>query len=97
MIKISEALNWILRIFLIVVGIILIYQLLRKILGGSWEMETFLITLVIANAGYSFYLGNQISELRGWSQQFEKRLEEKFTALEKRFDTVAADFKPHPH
>jgi len=66
--------TWVLRIFLIVMGVILIYQLLRKIIGGSWELEL-MLALILTNLGYSFYIGNKISEQRGWSTQFEKRFE----------------------
>ncbi|HLC90943.1 MAG TPA: hypothetical protein VJI15_04185 [Candidatus Nanoarchaeia archaeon] len=64
----SEKIQWVLRIFLIVLGVILIYQMLRKIFGGSWEIETIILTLVVTNITHSFY---QI----GWSKQFEKRFE----------------------
>lgn len=63
----QEIVNWVLRIFLIVLGIVIIYQLLRKVLGGSW-MEELILSLVIANLTYSFYQ-------RGWLKQFEKRFE----------------------
>ncbi len=67
--------TWFLRIFLLLLGIILIYQLLRKVLGGSWHEQLFL-GLIIANLGYSFYLGNKLSEQKGWLTQFEKRFEQ---------------------
>lgn len=77
----KEIIQWLLRIFLIVLGLIIIYQLLKKLLGGSWEMQL-LIALAVANLGYSFYLGNKVSEQKGWSAQFEKR-----------FEALAHDFK----
>lgn len=58
---------WALRVFLIVMGIIIIYQLLRKLLGGSWMLEL-ILALVITNLTYSFYQ-------KGWSKQFEKKFE----------------------
>jgi len=82
-IKRQEIINWILRIFLIVIGIIIIYQLLRKILGGSWELQL-ILALIIANLSYSFYAGNKLAEQKGWSKQFEKR-----------FEALAHDFKDH--
>jgi len=67
---------WLLRLFLIVISIILIYQLLRKILGGSWDLETIILTLVVTNLSYSFYLGNKLSILQGSFMQFEKKFED---------------------
>ncbi len=77
--------KWLLRIILLVLGVIAIYQIIKKIVGGSWELEAIILALVIANFGYSFYIGNSLSEQRGWTSQFEKR-----------FDALAADFK-EPH
>ena len=41
----------------------LIYELARKILGGSLGFEEIVIGLLVANLGYSFYLTNSISRL----------------------------------
>jgi len=81
-VKIEQAdiINWILRSFLVIAGIILIYQIIRKLMGGSWDLESIMLTLLAVNIGYSFYLGNQVSQLqgefKGWSRQFEKRFDE---------------------
>ncbi len=61
----------------------IIFQLLRKLLGGSWELEL-LIALAVANLGYSFYLGHRTAEQQGWSRQFEKK-----------FESLGGDFKEH--
>lgn len=71
----TTVVTWLLRIFLLLLGSILIYQLLRKIFGGSWH-EQLLLGLILANLGYSFYLGNKLSEQQGWLTQFEKRFEQ---------------------
>ena len=84
-----------------VLSLILIYQLLRKILGGSWLFESLTLALLIANVGYSFFLGNNISEQKGWSQQFEKRFEafeRRCEGVEKKVDGVEAELrKLHQH
>lgn len=41
----------------------LIYELARKILGGSLGFEEIVMGLLVANLGYSFYLSNSISRL----------------------------------
>ncbi|MEK6950618.1 MAG: hypothetical protein AABX13_02750 [Nanoarchaeota archaeon] len=84
MVNIATAIQWLVRIILIVLGVIIIYQLLLKILGGSWVIETIILAIVIANAGYTFYFANQVAELRGESRQFEKR----FESFERRFEVL---------
>jgi len=44
----------------------LLFEILRKLLGGSLGFEELIVGLLIANLGYSFYLGNIISEHLGW-------------------------------
>ncbi len=98
MVKIAHFLQWVLRIFLIVVGLLAIYQLLRKIFGGSWEIETLILTVVMANLSYTFYIGNKISEQQGWSQQFGERFgafERRFETLERKVGSLETDFREH--
>ena len=44
----------------------LIFELLRKLFGGSLGFEELVIGLLIANLGYSFYINAQLSEHLGW-------------------------------
>lgn len=60
--KIGKILYWIFVIFVVY----LIIEIIRKILGGSWEIEELIITMLAANLGYSFYLGSKLSEHIGW-------------------------------
>jgi len=55
----SKALYWIFVLFLIY----LIFELLRKLLGGSLGFEELVIGLLIANLGYSFYLRESITKI----------------------------------
>ena len=41
----------------------LIFELLRKLLGGSLGFEELVIGLLIANLGYSFYLRESINKV----------------------------------
>ena len=43
-------LNWF-DILLILFGLFIAYQLLRKILGGSWQTESLIIALLVFNLG----------------------------------------------
>ena len=61
-------LNWnkILYWFLVILMIYIIIEILRKIFGGSLSAEEIIIALLVANLGYSFYIGSKISEHLGW-------------------------------
>lgn len=70
MVKISKKINklirqvlyWIFVLFLVY----LIYELVRKLLGGSLGFEEVIIGLLIANLGYSFQLNAKLSGHIGW-------------------------------
>ncbi len=53
---------WLLTVF----TVYLIFEVLRKLLGGSLGFEELVIGLLIANLGYSFYLNSLFSEHLGW-------------------------------
>lgn len=53
---------WVLILFAAYLAI----ELFRKLLGGSLGFEEFVIGLLIANLGYSFYINSQLSEHLGW-------------------------------
>ncbi len=69
-------------IFSILWMLFVIYQLIRKILGGSWGVEEQQNTAIFAIVGYIFYLTIQVSTLNG-----------KFSQFEKRFNVMAAELK----
>ena len=50
---------WIFLLFLVY----LIFELLRKLFGGSLGFEELVIGLLIANLGYSFYLRGYLSKI----------------------------------
>lgn len=58
----QKVLFWLLGIFVIY----LIYEILRKILGGSLATDAIVIGLLVANLGYSFYINSKLSEHIGW-------------------------------
>ncbi len=53
---------WLLGIFVVY----LIYEILRKILGGSLATDAIVIGLLVSNLGYSFYINSKLSEHIGW-------------------------------
>ena len=50
-------------ILLILFGLFIAYQLLRKILGGSWQFESLIITLLVFNLGIMWKLNNSFWRL----------------------------------
>jgi|TARA_B100001971_G_C17722341_1_gene301816 hypothetical protein len=66
-VKIKDNIHKVLRktiyiIFLLFLGY-LIYELTKKLLGGSLGFEELVIGLLIANLGYSFYLKDSINKV----------------------------------
>lgn len=55
----GKIIYWLFLLFLVY----LMYELLRKILGGSLGFEELVIGLLIANLGYSFYLRETINKI----------------------------------
>jgi hypothetical protein len=55
-------LSWI-DILLIILGLIIIYQLTIKILGGSWETEAIIIALLFLNLGLTWKLSLNLLKL----------------------------------
>ncbi len=84
MAKIPQTLSIILYILLIAFSIYLIYQLIIKILGGSWTTENIVITLLILIIGFLFNLTIKLA-----------KLESNFNNLKNGFCSLAKDFKYH--
>jgi len=58
-------LSWI-DILLILLGLLIAYQLLKKILGGSWEAESLIIALIIFNLGLTWRIGMKLERHIAW-------------------------------
>ena len=58
----KKVLYWLLILF----TIYLVFEAIRKMIGGSLGFEELVIGLLIANMGYSFYLNSKLSEHIGW-------------------------------
>ncbi len=53
-------------LLLILLGIFIAYQLLRAILGGSWQIETIIIALLIFNLGLTWKLSLKLEGHMNW-------------------------------
>ncbi len=62
MISLQKLLYWIFLLFLIY----LVFELARKLLGGSLGFEELAIGLLVANLGYSYHINTKLSEHLGW-------------------------------
>ena len=50
-------------ILLILFGLFIAYQLLRKIFGGSWQTESLIIALLVFNLGIVWKMNNNLWKL----------------------------------
>jgi len=58
-------LKWV-DIILILLGLFIAYQILRAILGGSWQTESIMIALVIFNLGLTWKLNMMLESHISW-------------------------------
>ena len=86
MVDIKEAFRLIIYIFLIIFAVFIIYQVILKISGGSWELQDIVIALLILILGFLFNLTIKITKLEG-----------NFNNLKDSFCNMAKDFKEHLH
>ncbi len=82
--QLTELLNLIIGIALLLFAIFLAYQILSAIFGGSWSTENIIISLLIFNVSVTFTIGYNLaavkSDLRHLSESFRH---------------LASDFKAH--
>ncbi len=71
--KIFDAIQLILIIILLVLGIFLAYQIIRKIFGGSWSSEDIILTLLVFNLGCVFTIILNLAKLNSDHQHLEKQ------------------------
>lgn len=50
----------------------IVYQLIRKLLGGSWGFEEIIIALLLANIGYSFVISSKLSKHLGMHEGYRQ-------------------------
>ncbi len=84
MIKTKDVLNIFLYILLIIFSVYIIYQLILKIFGGSWQTEDIVIALLILIIGSVLNITIKLA-----------KLETNFSNLKTSFCSLAKDFKEH--
>lgn len=82
--KILEIVEIIIKLFIIVFGIVIIYRVVLKILGGSWQTENIIIALLIANITLTFALAINQAKMGAEVGHFKNQ-----------FKCLAKDFKYH--
>ena len=84
--KFLDVIETITIIFLIIFGLIVLYQLILKILGGSWITENLIISLLVVILTISFATAIKVAKLSS-----------DHTNLKHQFHCLAKDFKSHLH
>jgi uncharacterized integral membrane protein len=89
--QLDDILNTIILILLIVFSIFIIYQLIVKILGGSWETQDIVIALLILMMGLLFNVTIKLAKLETNFSNFKKS----FHHLANDFKILSNNFKEH--
>lgn len=71
-------------ILLILFGFFILYQIIRKIAGGSWSTENIIVSLLIFNIGLSFTVAIGLAKINSDHEY-----------LSNQFKHLASDFKNH--
>ncbi|MBU3907194.1 MAG: hypothetical protein KKA64_02995 [Nanoarchaeota archaeon] len=79
-----NALENIAIIILILLGLFILYQLIKKIFRGSWQTEDIIIALLIFNIGFSFTIALA-----------QTKISSDYNHLSNQFRYLAEDFKLH--
>lgn len=82
--KIFDVMQLVSIIILIILGLFLAYQIIRKIFSGSWSSEDIILTLLVFNLGCVFTIILNLAKLN--SDHYH---------LERQFYLLAKDFKEH--
>jgi hypothetical protein len=77
-------LEQILKVFLTLFGAYLLYQIIKKMMGGSWSVEELILGLIIFNIGATFTIGMMIVQVKAGLKH-----------LTRQFSSLAQDFKSH--
>lgn len=82
--KLIDNIQLILIIILIIFALFVAYQLINKILRGSWDTEDIIIALLMLNIGLTFTIAISHAKLNSDHQH-----------LQRQFHYLAKDFKEH--
>ncbi|GEM_PF-1790985 len=78
--RVQKAIDIILALF----GLFMLYQILRRMFGGSWGIEALIFGLVVLHMGITFGLAVKMTETKTDLRH-----------LRGQFNSLAADFKAH--
>lgn len=79
-----DVIQLLLMIILIIFGLFLLYQVVLKILGGSWQTEDIIVSLLILSISFTFAIAlNQI------------RYNVDYNYFKRNIHSLAKDFKEH--
>ena len=70
------------QILLILFGLMLLFQIIKKMLGGSWTVEDIILGLLVLNLGSVFTIGLMLAQLKS-----------DHSHLKGQFRNLASDFK----
>lgn len=79
-----ERLYVLIVVLLILIALVVIYQIARLVIGGSWSVEDVILALLVFHLGVSFTLGLMVAELRS-----------DHSHLAHRVNALANDFKQY--
>jgi len=82
--------------FVIAFGLYIAYQIIKKILGGSWGTEDIIIGLLIFNSGAIFTMAIMLSHVRSDLNHLKgqfRSLVSDFKTLKEQFHSLASDLK----
>lgn len=74
----------VIEIILVLFGLFLIFQLIRKIFGGSWAVEDIIIGLLLFNTGAILTIGMIVAELKSDYKHIGNRVQKIEDQLQKR-------------
>ncbi len=66
--------DWV-EMLLALIGLFIAYQLLKKILGGSWQTESLIIAMLFLNLGLIWKLSMKFEGHMNW-HKFKSKFEE---------------------
>ena len=72
------------EIILVLFGLFLIFQLIRKMFGGPWSVEDIIIGLLLFNTGAILTIGMIVAELKSDYKHIDNRVQKIEDQLQKR-------------
>jgi uncharacterized membrane protein len=82
--KIKQILDILFVVALTIFALFIIYQILRKVFGGSWATEGLVIALLVLNITLTFHLTKEVTQIKT-----------DLSHIKMEFRSLAHDFKEH--